>query len=125
MLNKVEGQLQELEISLEDAQDRVNMAEALQRLHENKDFRKVILDGYFAKESQRVVMARADVNFHSEENLKQNLDAITGIGQLGAYFHKTFVFGESAYRAIEADKETKAEILAEQLDDGPELGLVN
>ena len=125
MLNQAEQQLQELEITLEDAQNRLSMAEALQRLHNNPDFMKVILDGYFAKEAQRVVMARADVNFHSEENLKQNMDVITGIGQLGAFFHKTFVFGESAARAIEADKQTKEEILAEELADGPELGLVN
>jgi hypothetical protein len=125
MMNQAEGQLQELEISLEDAQDRVSTAEALERLDQNKDFQKVILDGYFAKEAQRAVMARADVNFHSKENLKQNLEVINAIGQLGAFFHKTFVFGESAARAIEADKETKAEILAEQLNDGPDLGLVN
>jgi hypothetical protein len=125
MLNQAEQQLKELEITLEDAQERLAMAEALQRLHNNADFIKVILDGYFAKESQRAVMARADVNFHSEENLKQNMDVITGIGQLGAHFHKIFVFGEGAARAIEEDKATREEILAEDLADGPELGLVN
>jgi hypothetical protein len=125
MLNQAEKQLQELEITLEDAQDRLELAEALQRLHSNADFRRVIIDGYFAKESQRAVMARADTNFRSKDNLKQNLEVINAIGQLGAHFHKIFVFGESAARAIEDDKNTKAEILAEDLADGPELGLVN
>ena len=41
-----EQQLQSIEISIEQAKEAISMAEALDRLHKNPDFQKVIREGW-------------------------------------------------------------------------------
>ena len=59
---------------------------------------------------------------HEGEKEQKNLDnVLIGIGQLGQYFHKIFTFGEGAARAMEEHKNTREELLAEDLTAGSEL----
>jgi hypothetical protein len=113
-MNELHKQLEEIEISLQEAKEAIAMASALQRLHNNADFQKVILDGFFRTESYRSVMLKADINFQSPENQKQVDDVITGIGQLGQYFRKLFIFGENAQNSLDADSHTREELLQEE-----------
>jgi len=120
-MSEIERQLHSVDLSIEEAKRRVELAAALQRLHENKDFQKIILENYFTEESTRSVMLLSDVNTQDEHNQKQIQNVILGIGQLGQYFHKIFVFGEGAARAIEEDERTREELLQEQLQDETDL----
>ena len=120
-MNEIEQNLQQVEISVEEAKETVALAEALQRLHDNADFKTVILTGYFEKESQRSVMLKSDINFQGEENQRQLADIITGIGMLGQYFHKIFTLGEQAHQGLVADEKTREELLEEQLKDDSDL----
>lgn len=120
-MNEIEQNLKQIEISVEEAKATVALAEALQRLHDNADFKAVIISGYFEKESQRSVMLKSDINFQGPENQKQIDDIITGIGMLGQYFHKIFTLGEQAHQGLVADEETRQELLQEQLKDDSDL----
>ena len=117
MMNEREQQMQQIELTISEAEEQVELAEALQRLHKNKDFKKIILDGYFEKTAQRAVMAKSDVNTQTVEAQKGWDNVIIGVGQLGQYFHKIFVFGENAANALDADKNTREELLAEDLQE--------
>ena len=114
-MSQMEQDLQQVEISLQEAKSQVELAAALQRLHDNADFKKVILSGYFEKEAQRSVMLKYDINYVGEENQTMIDNVIAGIGMLGQYFHKIFVLGEQAHQALVADEQTREEILQEQL----------
>jgi hypothetical protein len=120
-MSQIEHQMREVEVTIEQCEAQVEQAEALERLHKNADFKKLILDEYFEKNAIRTVMMKS-AGGHEGEKEQKNLDnVLIGIGQLGQYFHKIFTFGEGAARAIDENKNTREELLAEDLADGPQL----
>ena len=123
-MNQIERQMQEVEVTIEQCEEQIAQAEALERLHKNADFKKVILEDYFEKNTIRTVMMKSAAG-HEAPDKQQNLDnVLMGISQLGAYFHKIFAFGEGASRAMEEHRATREELLAEDLasdDTGPHL----
>jgi hypothetical protein len=121
-MNQNEEQMRIVERSIEDAKEDVALADALQRLHENKDFKKIVLTDYFEKNAQRAVMMKSDPTQQSPEKQKDIDNVIVGIGQLGMYFHKIFVFGERAANGLRDDVQTQAELIEEQaMADASEL----
>lgn len=115
-MNEIERQMREVEVTLEQCEEQIAQAEALERLHKNADFKKVILEDYFEKNAIRTVMMKSAAG-HSTPEKQQDLDnVLIGIGQLGQYFHKIFAFGEGAVRAMEEHKNTREELLAEDLE---------
>lgn len=115
MLNEREAQLQQIEISLEDAQANVALAEKLDRLHKNKDFQELIIEGYFRDEASRAVLLKSDPEMCEDREQKQISDIITSIGGLRQYFHKVFRLGQMSQQSMEADKQTRQDLLAEDL----------
>lgn len=115
MINEREAQLQQIEISLEDAQANVALAEKLNRLHKNKDFQDVIISGYFKDEASRAVLLKSDPEMCEDREQKQINDIITSIGGLRQYFHKIFRLGQMSEQSMEADKQTRQDLLAEDL----------
>ena len=114
-MNSIEQQMHEVEVTIEQCEKQIAQAEALQRLHKNADFKKLILEEYFEKNAIRAVMMKS-ASGHEGEKEQKNLDnVLIGIGQLGQYFHKIFAFGEGASRAMEEHKTTMEELLAEDL----------
>jgi uncharacterized FAD-dependent dehydrogenase len=113
-MNEQENQMQINERAIEDAREDVALADALQRLHENKDFKKIVLTDYFEKNAQRAVMMKSDPTQQSPEKQKDIDNVIVGIGQLGMYFHKIFVFGERSANGLRDDIQTQAEMIEEQ-----------
>lgn len=113
-----EEQLNKIEISLENAKKAIDLANALQRLHENPDFKTVILQDYFVDESSRAVRLKSDPEMATVEKQKNVDDIIISIGGLFRYFGKIYRLGDMSIRALEADQNTREEILEEQLGDG-------
>lgn len=108
-------QLQTIEIDIDKARGKVAMAECLIKLRKNRDFKRVIDEGYFANESQRVVQAKASPMALQDPVIMKDLDnQIIAIGYLRQYFLLTEHEGKMAKRSIAADMETREEILAEE-----------
>ncbi len=114
-MNAQETELAQIDISIEQAVEMIDTADALRRLHDNKDFHRVIVKGYFKEEAARAVLLRADPEMGSEQAQKEVNDVITSIGGLFAYFHKTYAVANQARMSMAEDEETRGEILAEQL----------
>lgn len=102
-------QIQHVELSIEEAQRIVAFGEAIQRLEANKDFQKVIFDGYFTEEAKRLVFLSADDNLCPES---QNAvwAGIRSIGELRSYLKNAKALGEFARKEIEDHKETLDEL---------------
>ena len=114
-MSQIEHQMREVEVTIEQCEEQIEAAEALERLHSNADFKKLILEDYFEKNALRTVMMKS-AGGHEGEREQKNLDnVLMGISQLGAYFHKIFSFGEAASRAMEEHKATREELLAEDM----------
>lgn len=111
------SQIEEIEISMEKSKSLVATMDAFKRLRKNKDFQDIIEDGYFKKESQRLVMLLSDSNMQGDQTQKELHDAIIGIGQLFQYFRTVTALGVQAHNSLIADSETHAELLVEGEED--------
>jgi hypothetical protein len=110
--------VQSLDENIRQAKEIVEVDSALQRLESNRDFRKVIKEGYLEKEAIRLVHLKADPAFQTVERQASIDTQINAIGQLAQYF-RTVTFNASvAARAIEADEYTRTEVLAEENGNG-------
>jgi hypothetical protein len=112
-MENIDQQIEQIEVSMEAAKARVDMAKALDELHRNRNFKKVILEGYFEKEAQRLVMLKSDPQMSDAEHQKAVDEAIIGVGQLGQYFRTVFQLASMAERALAEDEQTREELLSE------------
>ena len=111
-------QLEQVELSIDQAKYSIEFMASLDRLTSNPDFVKIVLEGYFEAEAQRLVMLRVDPNFQEDVDQSELLRSIDSIGTLKMYFNMIMQFGVSAQRAMTADEATREEILAEDLANG-------
>ncbi len=107
--------LEELEISIKQAKEVKDLGNALNRLYNNPDFKKVILTGYFEKEAVRLVHTKANIKYEdvtAHENIIRQIDAI---GSLNKYLSDIINNAQLAEKNIEADEQTRDELLNEDL----------
>lgn len=116
MVEPMSNQIQEIELNIKQAQKIVELGNALERLRNNSDFKKVISEGYFEQEAVRLVHLKSDQNMQSPDSQKSIIAQIDAIGALNQYFQTVFHRASLAGKAIEADEETREELLAEGLE---------
>ena len=112
-MSTTEQQIEQVELSMENAKAWIAMRDAIKRLYDNEDFKTVVLDGYFKEEAARVVALRADPNAMGDNEQKMIEAIITSIGGFRQYLIARTRMGEQAEMALEADRETHAELLKE------------
>jgi len=114
MSENAEDVIGQIEISIEQAKEVVDVMKKLQRLTDNQDFKDIVLDGYFLDEASRLVLIKAEPSQQSEKDQKLINDSITAIGHFRQYLSTIMQTGKAAEHAIGADEQTIEEILAEQ-----------
>ena len=113
------GDIQQIELTMQEAKDAIELQQCLVRLSENKDFIKLISKGLFEEEATRVVGAKAEMGMIMNEAGMTMIDnIITTIGGLRQYFIKVQQQGNSAQGALADHQETHTELLREQLEEG-------
>lgn len=110
--------VQAIEDNIKQARKIVEVGEALERLKNNKDFRKVVLEGYFEQEAIRLVHLKSDQNMQSPDFQKSINAQIDAIGAVSQYFSTVRHKASIAAKAIASDEEARDEILAEELSNG-------
>ena len=108
--------LEELEANIKQAKEVISLANALDRLYRNQDFKKVFLNGYFEKEAVRLVHAKAALNDKDKVAHKSIIRQIDAIGNLSKYLSDIIASAELAKKAIDADEQTRDELLNEDLN---------
>ena len=109
------NQAEQIELSIQQARAKVELMQAVQRLISNKDFDKVITEGYFKEEASRLVLLKADSAMQSAENQHSIEQDINAIGRFRLYVVNQIKLGEMALRAIQEDEATREELLKEGL----------
>lgn len=102
--------LQMIELSIQEAEKNVEKAKRLQKLLSNRDFKEVILDGYFEKEAARLASALGDPTLAAHRS--EIISSIDGIGRLQAYFRTVEQIGKMSTQAITEGREALDEIRA-------------
>jgi hypothetical protein len=108
--------VQEIERNIKQAKSLVEYGDALERLKSNKDFKKIILEGFFEKEAIRLVHLKADRNMQNVDVQKSIITQMDAVGTLHQYFNTILVQANQASKSIAADEEARDELLAEELE---------
>lgn len=112
-MSETANQIEQIEVTIEEVKEQIALKDTLERLTNNPDFKRIILEGYFEKEAQRLVMLRADFNFREPQDQGDLLKAIDAIGQLRMYLGTLKQFGISAEGALASHEEARDELLSE------------
>ena len=105
--------LQQIEQNIKRGKELIDFGAALERLQNNRDFKKVITEGYFRDEAVRLVHLKGDANMQTPEHQANIVRALDSIGQLSQYFSTVTLLASRAVLSIAADEETRDEILAD------------
>jgi hypothetical protein len=93
--------VQQLETQRESIQQAIEMRQAVQRLTQNADFRKVINEQFMVKECARYAQASADPAL-TERNQKDALAIAQASGHLKRYLSVLIQMGNAAENELEA-----------------------
>ena len=110
-----EQQVEEIEMTIKQAKEQVALKDAVIKLSNNKDFKKVVNEGYFEKQASRLVLLKADPNMQDEKSQKELDNSIIAIGYFRQYLSSLVQLGYQAEREILSAEEEKDNILAEEL----------
>lgn len=81
-----EQQIQQVEISIEEAKRVIGLGEALKRLRKNKDFKAIVAEGYFHDEASRLALLSGTPHLDPSKGSDIYMD-IRSIGAFYAYLH--------------------------------------
>jgi len=104
---------EEIQLDINAARELVKDGDRLMRLHENEDFKALIVEGYFKAEPARLTQIKAHPGMQSDEQQQNILRALDAIGGLQQYFHKIFIQADQAEEAIRVN-EQELENMAEE-----------
>lgn len=110
--------VREIEKNIRRAKEVVEFGNALGRLRGNKDFKTVILSGYFEQEAIRLVHLKGDQNMQSQESQLSIVSQMNAISALSQYFNTTFHKAMLASKTVDSDQEALEELAAEELNNG-------
>jgi hypothetical protein len=92
--------VEEIQVDIEDAKLAVEKADQLDRLHQNADFKALIVDGYFKSQAADLVQQKAYPSFQTPEIQAAISRSIDAIGELQQYFSGIFQQGMLQEEAI-------------------------
>jgi len=109
-------QIEQVELSIEQAKGAIDTMKSMISLRDNKDFKAIIEEGYFAKEASRLVLLRADSQMQDKIMQQTINDQITAVGYFRQYLSTIFQLGRMAETAVANDEKTLEELNAEGLE---------
>jgi len=98
----------EIELSIEAAKDLVSRKEQALRLANNRDFKKLVLDGYVKDEAVRLTGLSADPNMKNHQD--DIFDAIKGISLFRQYMQNIVTIGKVAENELLEQEQVLEEI---------------
>lgn len=106
----------EVEVTIEQCNERIDMARKLENLLNNHDFTDLIMTGYMERESHRLTLMLADPACETPQGQANVVRDLSAIAQLNAYFRTVRKAGEVAQRTKQEHEEELALRLAEELE---------
>lgn len=106
--------IQTIELSIQDAKKNIALNAALKKLHDDPNFKKVILDGYFRDEAIRLVGIKAQPNCSGDDIQREINKAIDGIGSLSQYFNSIHANAVQSTKALHDNEEALREELLDR-----------
>ena len=108
-----DSQLEQIEVGIDQAKAVIELGQSLERLQENKDFVKVINEGYLKDEAVRLVRLKADPSMQTPESQKRIDDSIMAVSQLTQYLRFVIQMGRQAAVDLADYEEARQDVLKE------------
>lgn len=108
------NQIKVIEESIKSARKLIELGDALERLKSNRDFKILVMEGYFEKEAIRLVQAKSNPSLQSDDMQKSILTQIDSIGNLNLYFNTIVQQAAMARKTVEQDEAELEAIAAEE-----------
>lgn len=109
------SQVEQVEVNIEHAKEKVELGKALERLAKNRDFKKIIMDGYLKDEVVRTMTLKAHPMWDHPVKQERLNRALDGASFLQAYLGQIEQEAEVYARAIAEDEATLAELREQEL----------
>lgn len=108
-----QNDIEQIELSIEEAKKIVERGEMARRLADNPDFKALILEGYFEKEAARLATIVSHPSMEAHQ--KHIMNDIMGIGALRRFLSSVVQMGDTAAREISEAEEALDEIRQEEV----------
>lgn len=106
-----QADIEQVELSIEEAKKKVDRADAALRLTDNSDFKEIIMNGYCKDEAVRLVNTLNESGFEEvQPDIKRMLESISDFGR---YLRHVVREGRMAKEAIIDHENTLDELRAE------------
>lgn len=109
------SEIEQVELSIQQAKDLVNARDMADKLSRNREFKKLILEGYFEKEAARLVSLSGDSNMLQQRD--EIFDAIKAISHFRQFMQNTMRMGDVAAQELAEQNETLDELRAAEGDE--------
>lgn len=107
--------VQAIDKEIQRSKEHVELATALERLRSNRDFKKIIVEGYLGQECVRLVLLKADSNLQAADKQASIMKQIDGVGALHQYFQTVDIRASMAEKSIASDEQERQLMLEEGL----------
>ena len=108
-------QILEVEMTINEARERVDRGKMAERLALVPEFKKLILEGYFRDEASRLVLLLSDPML-DETTRNHVLRDMTGIGGLQRYLRTLVQLGRIAEQEIRDAQDTLDDLRSEEAE---------
>lgn len=115
--------IETVELTIEEAQKKVDRAESLRKLHGNREFKRIILEGYFEAEAQRLIGCIGNSAPTLKAQRDEMLLELQAISKLKEYFGSILREGREMEQSIREHNEMLAEMRAEEALEMEEEGV--
>lgn len=113
-MSTAEQDLQELNVSIQEVEHMIALGDAFDRLRNNADFKKLILDEYLQKHAIQMIKSKSSFNLLLNEHQQKYIDnEIAAIGAFDQFLRHTSVQANQARMDLTAYRETETEIMEE------------
>ena len=110
------AEVTQIEQNIKHAKKLVDVGDSLERLIGNRDFKKVVLEGYFEQEAIRLVHLMSDPNMQSSESKASIETQMNSIGSFKQYLGVLKHKASMADKSIVSDEQMRDELLSEDLN---------
>jgi hypothetical protein len=104
-------ELADIDSRIATLRKNIELGEALQKLHENEDFKNVILEGYMDDEAERIFKVLVDPSHNLKRDIMENLmDKLMAIRSIKQYFGTILINAAMAPEEIANEEKYRKEV---------------
>ena len=105
--------LKDIDDRIEYLNGQIELGKSLERLHENEDFKLVILEAYFETESKRLFELLIEPTTLTREQLDNVMDMTSALRNFKKFFKTVLINAHMAPDQIAEEEEYRKEVTAE------------